>query len=629
MSGFVALIMAASSLGWGALALRLAGGFGGLAWRERMAWSFGLGMGVLGWLGFFAALSGHPDTVSFTLITAAGLPGLYWLRQSEISPEPLTIWTWMILVLGTAVLAGDLIEGLAPPTDADSLAYHFAIPRRILQDHHLIFVPRAADGAIPLLQQMTYLAAMALGGEQAMTLWCGLSGWAAVLLTYATARRHLSRDWSLTAALAVATLPAFLYGAGSGQVETRMATFVTIAVIAVMDCRRQGRLGLAVIAGLAVGFSMASKYPGLLVALLCGLALLAQRGGLVRASVLTVVACTAGLQWYAWNWWNIGDPVFPMLYGIIPYPADAPWNALQNAAFKEWATEVESPMSRGILDILVYPLRVTFLPPAALDSGRTGLGVLPILLLPFAMAGAWRNRNHSIVRNWLVAAFICLGFYLLWSVFGASQRIRHYLPFMPLVIVGLLAAALQTKSRLPLMVAVAATLLLQSVAQLMFVRNAAAHILSRESRMEYLERNVGLAFAVTWANANLPDTAKIMINARQWLYLLDRPTLFVTKVQAAEVEVRPDNADVSIFWRQMRRHEITHAILPNADLSLRTSDQDPLYLLMAGVVATGCGRIVETLTGPDAVISRTMGNRGDRMVHVPVVELVPTGCPLE
>ena len=403
MSWVVVLLMTASCLGWGALALRGAGIGDGLVWRERAAWSFGLGMGVIGWFGFFAALAGRVEPATFALICAAGLPGLWELRRVEVSAEPFTVWTWALLALGVAILMGDLVEGLAPPTDADSLAYHFAIPRQILRDHHLVFVPRAADAAVPLLLQMTYLAALGLGGEQAMTLWCGVSGWATVALTYALGRGVLGRDWALAAALALATLPAVLYGAGSGQVETRLAAFTVVAVVAAARAREQGRLGWAAVAGLAAGFAMASKYPGLLVVFLCGLVLLAQRRGVLSAAVFSAAALAAGLQWYGWNWWNTGDPLFPVLYGVLPYHPGVAWDAAQHAEFREWSGQIESPLPRGLVDFLLYPVMVTFAPPGSVDAGRTGLGVLPVLLAPFAVLGAWRCRRRPAARTWMIS----------------------------------------------------------------------------------------------------------------------------------------------------------------------------------------------------------------------------------
>ena len=82
---------------------------------------------------------------------------------------------WALLAMLAFVLACDLCEGLAPPADADSLAYHFALPKQFLSAGHLQFVPRAVDGAVPLLPQMTYLVALGLGGERAMTLWTMVS----------------------------------------------------------------------------------------------------------------------------------------------------------------------------------------------------------------------------------------------------------------------------------------------------------------------------------------------------------------------------------------------------------------------------------------------------------------------
>lgn len=635
MSWLVVILMSASCLGWGGGLLRLAGVAEDLAWRDRAAWSFGLGMGVIGWFGFFAALAGRVEPVTFVMICAAGLPGLWGLRRVERPDEPFTAWTWVLLALAVAVLAGDLIEGLAPPTDADSLAYHFAIPRRILLDHHLVFIPRAVDGAIPLLLQMTYLTALSLGGEQAMTLWCAVSGWGAVVLTYTAGRSVLNRDWALAGALAMATLPAFLYGAGSGQVEARLAAFTVITVMATIRARQESALGWAVIAGLAAGFASGGKYPALVPAFLCGLALLAHRRGLRLALVFTGAALVAGLQWYGWNWWNTGDPLFPVLYGILPYRSGVAWNAAQNAVFREWTTQIEAPLPRGLVDFLLYPLLVTFNPPDVVDSGRTGMGVLPVLLAPFAVIGAWRGRSRPAARVWLTVGLICLGFYGIWFVFGASQRVRHYLPFMPLIIVGLLAAAVGATSRpgarRALAVGVAAVLLLQSAGEAVFVRNFVQRLIQGESREAFLRRNVPLAFAVDWANANLPATAKVAVQTRPWLYLLDRPTLFAHPIDQAEVEVRLNNIDERLFWHQLRAHGVTHALLPYADpLTISsTPDEGGFYGLLHRVVTAGCGHVVQVLTGPEAVTSRTLGSPSAATASVVVLALTPETCPLD
>lgn len=632
MTWIVGVFIILSCLGWGALILRAARIDLSLAWGERAGWSFGLGMGIVGWLAFVAALAEQTGTAVLALLCAAGLPGLMLLGLPRRSaPVRLSIWGWALLALLAAVFAGDLIEGLAPPSDADSLAYHYDIPRRILREGRLIFVPRAVDGAVPLLVQMTYLVALGLGGEQAMTLWCGLSGWAVPLLTYGLARRHLSRDWSLAAALAMASVPAILYGAGSGQVETRLAVFTVIAVMATAAARQRGSLGWAVVAGLAAGFAMASKYPALVVAFLCGLALLVHGRGLRLATAFGGAALLAGTQWYGWNWWNTGDPMFPVLYGILPYPAEGLWTPELDAVFREWSREIEAPLPRRPLDILLYPLTVTFAPPQAVDSGRTGLGFLPVLLAPFAAAGAWRRRRSPAAATWLLAGTVIISFYLIWSVFGASQRVRHYLPFMPLIVVGLLTCAERASGhrvvRLPLMAGLGAALLIQAAGQAVFVRNFVSPVLQNENRDDFIRRNIAWGFAVIWANTHLPASAKVATHIRQWLYPLERETYFLHPLTQAVIDIRHENADVEQFWRQSRTIGITHFMLPDVGVATRHATQGSGYFYFLGsLIRRDCLRMVETISGPPPNPSRTLGGPSTGITDVLILEMTPETC---
>ena len=83
------------------------------------------------------------------------------------------------------------MEGIAPPADADTLAYHFTIPKQFLEAGRIEFIPRALEGAIPLIVQMTYVPALGLGGEMALTLWTMATGWAAAALLFVLCRKHL------------------------------------------------------------------------------------------------------------------------------------------------------------------------------------------------------------------------------------------------------------------------------------------------------------------------------------------------------------------------------------------------------------------------------------------------------
>ena len=175
IGGAVALLMSGACVGLGATLLARLGALGGMGEGERLGMSFALGFGALGWIVFFLAVPGlfHPWLLGALL--AASLAGLATLRRDAATPrapyEALDAIGWSLVAGLAATLLGDLLEGMSPPADADTLAYHFALPKQFIGAGRLEFVPRAVDGAVPLLPHMTYTMALALGGERAMTLW--------------------------------------------------------------------------------------------------------------------------------------------------------------------------------------------------------------------------------------------------------------------------------------------------------------------------------------------------------------------------------------------------------------------------------------------------------------------------
>ena len=96
----------------------------------------------------------------------AKLPRHYWHAHDPFVALAAVASATTSLKLGTGialVLGGDLLEGLAPPADADSLAYHFTLPKAILAEGRLVPIYQAMEGTIPLLLQMTYLVALGTG----------------------------------------------------------------------------------------------------------------------------------------------------------------------------------------------------------------------------------------------------------------------------------------------------------------------------------------------------------------------------------------------------------------------------------------------------------------------------------
>lgn len=571
-SSLTLVLLIAASTGFGAMVLRAIGVLGDLALRERLTWSFAVGYGTLGWLLFILGVAALYKPLPMILLMGVGALGLLAFRKIPAPVYDNTMedkrWGFVDLMLLAALaiaLVYDFMEGLAPPADADSMAYHFALAKQFLGEGQLIFVERAMDGAIPLLNQMTYIPALGLGGEKGLTLWTMVSGWGATALLFSICRRYLDRRWSLSVSIIFLTTPAVVYGGGSGQVEIRNAMFATIAAFSIARAVTIDDLRYAVLAGLAVGFFMAGKYTGLLFALGCGLSILLQRRWFVHGFVLTAIALVAGGQWYAWNMIHTGDPFFPVLFGVLDNSTLPFWSPEQNATLQKLLLHSEQAVSTNVLWLALYPFVATFSGYPQFESGRTGLGPYILLILPFALAGLWRFRARIRRHPLFIAALVAVLFYALWFLIGSSQRARHMVPVLPIVLLVFTVSAhrwcCSKKGTRPLIAAVFISVGLQLAGHSVFSLNYAQHHMSGETRDAFLRRNVHSYDVVPWVNDNLGANDRLFIFTRQLNFLLDVPYFYAHIQQEGWIDLRPEANDPLRFLRQVRERGITHLLV--------------------------------------------------------------------
>lgn len=632
---FISLaLMAAASLGAGTAALRLAGADVVLSQPARRTSAFVLGLGILGWLAFPLALMGWLGQGTLILLCLILALGLILERPSHAgapdAPHPVTAWTRILVLAIGVVLFLDFLEGLAPPADADSLLYHFGLPRLFLSEGKIVFVPRVVDGAVPLLQHMSYTVALGIGGERAMTLWTMLTGWGAAGALYALARGHLSRDWSLALALLFLTMPAVIYGAGAGQVEVRSAAFVLVAALAIMEARRLDSVAFAALAGLAAGFYAASKYPGLLFLPLAGLAVIAQRRWLRHGLAFSAAALATAAPFYLWHWWNTGDPFFPALFGIVEYRPGVPWTADYHAEMRQLFEVSEKAVPATALWALAYPFLATFGTSPTFESSRTGFGPFVLMILPIALAGIW-VRRRIIARSPLwTPAFLTAGFYFTWFLFGPSQRARHLLPVYPLLLLCIGVAAVRSIeawrfTAKPVIAGFGLVLAFQFAVHTVFSINSARYLFGGESREAYLRRNVGGYDAAVWINAHLRPGDRLLFVHRQLAYFLPANSFYAHHAFDARVDIRPSAGDVGRFWDELAIEGITHLLVPVPDPAAPRE----AYLDFAHRLAEmGCARELTRLETA-SFGSRTIA-QATRATHVlAVLTLDPGACPLE
>lgn len=618
-------------LGFGLYFLKALGLLAQLRLSERLSWGVAVGYGCLGWLLFFIGAGGILTTDAMFGTLLLGSTGTLLLRSKSLPAfevEEGNCWSWFDTVFASGLVLGltlDILEGLSPPADADSLAYHFALAKQFADQGRIFFVERAMDGAIPLLNQMTYVPALALGGEKGLTLWTMVSGWGAPALLYTVCRRFIDRRWSLVSATLFLTAPAVVYGGGSGQVEVRNAMFVIVAVFSVAQAISRDDLRYAALAGAAVGFFMGGKYLGLLFALACGLVILMQRRWFVHGLVLTVVTCIFGSQWYVWNFIHTGDPFFPVLFGALDYTTPF-WNQEQDVALRTMLRNSEQALSLNPFWLVIYPFLATFPDAPQFGSVRVGLGPYLLLVLPFALGGAWKFRRNLRNHPLMPIVLTVLVFYVLWFLTGSSQRVRHMVPVLPLAIFIFTMAAQRFAAtramQKPLLAATMFSLVFHLAASGLFGLNYIRHVASDETREAFLQRNVYGYDVVPWINANLNNSDRLYTVARQLNYLLDVPYYYAHRHQEGRIDIRPEANNPAKFFRQIQALGITH-LLVGRDPAIK-SPSHGIYQWNP-LLHAGCLSIAKEID-IYAIQSRTLGQKTPTRAYV--LRVAKGSCPL-
>jgi len=602
---------------------------------EKITWAFATGFGLLGWLLFFVGyVEGLRTGVLAGLLATCALGNLLVLTSTggswgQAVPRNLGVAGTLAMSGLVIALSFDLAEGLSPPADGDSMTYHFALPKQFLSSKGIFFTPRAADGAVPLLVQMTYVPVLALGGEKALTVWTMISGWMATAFLLVILRRFLEDRWSLAIALVFITTPAVVYGAGSGQVEIRNALFVMLGAAAVCHAVRTGLIRYAVLAGLAAGFFVGAKYLGLLFAVAAGVAILLQRNGLKHGIVFGVATLAAGFQWYFWNWQHTGDPIFPMLYGTVEYTNPDLWNDVYQSGFRS-VFETESPAPTNLLWFFGYPFVATFAGLPRFESARTGFGPMIVLMVPFLLAGLWQFRRWVVSHSLFSFGVIVLLFYGFWFFTGSSQRIRHLLPILPLLLVCVSVIshrwAAQHGALAPLAGAIGLTCLIQIGGHGLFALNHGKFLFSDETHQQFLSRNIGAFAAVSWINDNLSPSDRVFTTTRELVYHIDTQIIFGHAQFDARVDVSPLADDPKRLVNQLTRLGVTHYLTDMSAGAVGSESPEPKGLeLWRRLIPMGClvhVREFDTWTIP----SRTLFEKTAPDGHIGLYRLEKEGC---
>ncbi len=536
------LALGLGALAYGMLALGLLGGLYPLA-----------GVGLLLLLG----------VVGFRQHRAMALE----LRNAFQQGVRLSPWGWGVALLFLLLALIPLVGVWTPPSAAlewDSLSYHLADPKLYLQAHRIYYIPWESHSNFAFTAEMWYLFGLmergTEGGVPLAKLFHFTCGLGACLAVYALGARHLSPRAGLTAAGVLASTPLVLWEAGTAYADLAGMFFATLTLLAVaggMAARDERRLRLGAV---LMGLTLSTKATALSALALLALGLLfwwvRSQGqkwpqAMGKVAVWCVIALAVGSPWYIKSAAYTGNPVYPFYYQLF---GGRGFNAalariydVSNANFgvtyvtptkDDPATDPKLVRSPDMAALAPWNLTMYLLPGRArpnpvfraFNDTQIPLVALSPLLLAALFFPAFLRGAPGVVR--------ALGLYallsgLLWV--ETSQQVRYLLLWLPalcLLAAWALVRAVESRARAGYALAAMGA---ASVAFALFtgyggggviggglVAREAPVVFGRQSRADYLDRDLSGYAAMQFINAQLPANAKVVLYGHPLGFYCDR-----------------------------------------------------------------------------------------------------------
>jgi hypothetical protein len=397
-------------------------------------------------------------------------------------------------------------------------------------------------------------------------------------LIYAYLTRRLSRVYGLLGFFFFVSTPAVLRLSHWAYIDLGITFYCTAALLCLLRwCEEREARRWLLLAGLSLGFALATKPSGLLAALLLGLlfVLVIERGprkplgGLV--SEITLFAGVTLLPFAPWlvkNWHQTGNPFYPLLGNFFPARSAS---VIDAASFVGFGVFEKRHLLYGenLWQIVGLPLRIFI--SGQDDNPQYFDGVLTpilVLLLPWAFKGKWSDEKRLI-------AFFAFG-YLALALFLIDMRIRYILPIVPPLVLLLGYGIFNMYLGIKRPVLLYATLLFftawHGTYLWRYVQDSrpSKYLSGSESRESFLDRALPEYPAMRYVNDKVTSTAKIyLLFLGRRAYYCERdyfhdagelPAFLIGAIQKAK-----DPEDIG---RLLRSRNLTHLML-REDLLIR------------------------------------------------------------
>lgn len=524
---------------------------------ERLLIAVGLGLAVLVYVTVgLATIGALYSFLAYTFYGIGLLVGLGYIRTFKF-PFRFVLTRLEMVLLTLLVLIAFLIlmAVLAPPSDWDSLMYHLEVPNRYVQAHGYVYLPNAYAN-FPQFVESLYAFAILLHDDILARLVNLSLGGFATLTIYVMARRFADRSIALLVALIFISSPLVTFVFVEVFIEAGLTFYSLLMILALLHWRDSGSQRWLYLAAVLMGISLGIKYYTIILVPIFLWALWERAWWFERRSWLQVLRLTSviglvtllfPLPWLVKNLIFMGDPIFPILSGML-----GRWG--HGIAQANWAFY---GMGYAPLDYLLLPWRMTF-------GDRFGVpqpGFLFLLLLPLLLVLPRASNNI----RWLS------GVILLWFIFwanSAGQSVRFFLPGLALLSVAFGAMLTCLPGWLvrlrPVFVGIIFLVTLYNLVWPIFYASwALPYLTGQQSRDEYLMQRLDIYPIANYANQNLPPTAQIATVWEERGYYFNRPLIIGQSPDGAFIHQFVVENNPTELVEAFLSHGITHLIINN------------------------------------------------------------------
>jgi hypothetical protein len=576
---------------------------------EEFAFATALGLGLisylvllLGLLGLFyvwamwgllllLALVGGKDLLRLLRGLSEGLKKGLKVKNSYASGA-LGVW---LFLMGGLVLLGALAP--AGGFEWDGLAYHLAIPKIYLQQHHIGPLPWMSHSNFPLSLEMLYGLGLALKGQILAKLFHFGCGFLLILAVYAWGNAAFGRGSGLLAAALLASVPLFFWEATIAYNELAFALFCFLSIWAWWKSSREDTKSWVMLSGIFAGLALATKMLAGFLIIFILLALLWQKlskkaapentpGTALLAGIWLLPAILIAAPWYIKSYLWTGNPVYPFFYSLFDGKY---WSQVLAGQYS--AAQAVFGMGHGLQWLLASPWTLTMYgyrfydQPESMRLFNLLFTVIGPIFLIFLPAIIWRARQETILRFLLAYCGIAL---LVW--FLLTQQNRYLLPILPplaLAAAGVMTwlAKVNNWSTTIMRILIGLELALGLATAVILVGPQLPPVLSLESNEEYLAHTLDIYPISEEINRELPAQAKILLLNETRGFYLDRQYLW----GPGHNNLIPPQETKSpeALLAAMRQLDITHILLSKDTLQALRVGRDDLDVSLSQLISQG------------------------------------------